>query len=144
MGKITTENRRALENAKNYDDAVLNGMVNRNFASLLRKLMEEKKISSTVLGYEARLSKSYIDKLRSDEHAWPSRKAVINIALALNATLEETNELLKTAQYQELYTRDEAESVIIWGILRQRSGDEIKEILREKKLIDQIFPNEEI
>ena len=35
MGKITTENRRALENAKNYDDAVLNGMVNRNFASLL-------------------------------------------------------------------------------------------------------------
>jgi hypothetical protein len=57
---------------------------------------------------------------------------VIDIALAINATLEETNSLLKAARYQELYSRDEAEAVIIWGLIHKQSGGEIRWALQEK------------
>ena len=59
---------------------------------------------------------------------------MIDIALAINATLEETNRLLKAARCQELYTRDPAEALIIWGMLNKKSGVEIRRLLQEKGL----------
>ena len=57
---------------------------------------------------------------------------IIDFALAINATLEESNSLLKAARYQELYTRDAAEAVIIWGLMHGQSGAEIRRELQEK------------
>ena len=68
---------------------------------------------------------------------------MIDLALGMNATLDEANLLLKRARYQELYTRDKAESVIIWGMLRHMSGSEIRELLAEKGLLDTLFPEKE-
>ena len=80
------------------------------------------------------ISKAYVNKLRnpSEQNVNPSRKVVIDIALAINATLEETNSLLKAARYQELYTRDAAEAVIIWGLMHGQSGEGIRRELQEK------------
>lgn len=138
MGKITDENRRALENAENYDDAVLIGMIENEFSSALSQLIEQKGISVQSIVNHTNISKSYINKLRnpSEKNARPRRHVIIDIALAINASLDETNHLLKMAQYQELYTRDQAESLIIWGMLKNFSGEEIRKMLYDKGFND--------
>ena len=134
MGKITTENRRVLENAANYDDAILTDMVDHQFTTELGKLIEQKGVSVLSIVEQTNVSKSYINKLRnpSERNVKPSRHVIINIALSIGATLDETNHLLKLARYQELYTRDKAESIIIWGMLKHLSGAQIREMLYDR------------
>ena len=136
MGIVTDKNRRELENAKKYEDASLMGMVENEFTIALDKLIKQKKVSVTSILQNANVSKSYVNKLRnpSEKAVKPSRRVIIDIALAVNANLNETNALLKAARYQELYTRDPAESVIIWGMLHKMSGQEIRRLLEEKGL----------
>ena len=140
MGKITNANQRQLENAKYYEDAVLTGMTEHEFTTALAMLIEKKEISTLSIVENTNLSKSYVNKLRnpSEKNVRPSRYVIIDIALAIDASLEETNYLLKMAQYQELYTRNKAESMIIWGMLKKLSGKEIRKMLCEKGL-DTIF-----
>lgn len=140
MGTITNENLRVLANAANYEDAVLTGMVDYEFSTILGQLIEQKGVSVHSIVENTNISKSYINKLRnpSEKNVHPSRHVIIDIALAINATLEETNYLLKRAQYQELYTRDQAESLIIWGMLKKLPGKQIRKMLQERKL-DNIF-----
>lgn len=140
MGKITNENRRALENADNYEDAILTGMIDHEFTTALGQLIEKKGISVLSIVENTNVSKSYINKLRnpSEKTARPSRHVIIDIALAIDADLDETNHLLKLARYQELYTRDKSESVIIWGMLKKLPGKQIREMLQERGL-DTIF-----
>lgn len=136
MGRITDENFRKLETAENYEDAKLKGMGAKEFPFELDKLIKKKNMAVINIVENTNLSKSYINKLRnpSEKNANPSRHAVIDIALAVDATLEETNKLLKLARYQELYTRDPAEALIIWGMLKNMSGKEIRKMLQEKGL----------
>ena len=131
MGNITNENRRILENADKYEDAILDGMIQQEFTTALSLLIQQKEISIQTIMEKTHLSKSYINKLRnpSEKTLCPSRHVIIDIGLAINATLEEINHLLKLAQYQELYTRNKAESLIIWGLLKKLSGDENREQL---------------
>ncbi len=136
MGKITDENFRALEIADNYEDAVLSGMSDAEFTTTFARLIEEKNVPTLTIVENTNLSKSYINKLRnpSEKAVKPSRHVIIDIALAIDASLEETNRLLKLARYQELYTRDKAESFIIWGMLQNMPGREIRRQLQEKGL----------
>ena len=136
MGKVTDENRRALEKALFFEDADLKGMVGNQFPATLGRLIKQKKVSVLTIVENTNVSKSYINKLRNpdEKNVNPSRRVVIDIALAINATLEETNMLLKAARYQELYTRDPAEALIIWGMLNKKSGREIRRLLQEKGL----------
>ena len=134
MGRITEENKRELERALHFGDAKLTGMVPNTFPVVLGRLIQKKNISVMRIVENTSISKTYVNKLRnpSEQNVNPSRKVVIDIALAINATLEETNSLLKAARYQELYTRDAAEAVIIWGLIHKQSGAEIRRELQEK------------
>lgn len=135
MGEITKENLRKLIEADTYEEAALDGMNNQAFAIALNKLMEDKGATTQFLVGEASISKSYVNKLRNpSEKVQPTRNMIIDIALALNATYDETNHLLKLAHYQGLYTRDKVESIIIWGMLHNISGKEIRENLEKKGL----------
>lgn len=138
MGRVTDENRRALEKSLFFEDADLKGMIDNEFPATLGRLIKQKRISVLTIVENTNVSKSYINKLRntSEKHVNPSRRVVIDIALAINATLDETNSLLKAARYQELYTRDPAEALIIWGMLNKKSGTEIRRLLQEKGLDD--------
>ena len=117
-------------------------MIDREFSVTLDKMMRDKGVSTTELVKSTSLSKAYINRLRdpSRKNDKPKREVVIDLALGLNAALDEANLLLKRARYQELYTRDKAESVIIWGMLKKLSGTEIRELLAEKGLLDNLFP----
>lgn len=131
MGKTTDENYRKLENAKKYGDAQLDGMIDHGFGEALNKLMDEKGVTTRQLVDNTGLSKTYINELRSfaNNAKNPTRGVVINIAIGLNATVDEANLLLKRARYSELYTRDKAESMIIWGMLKKLDGEKIREML---------------
>ena len=131
MGKPTDENYRKLQAAETYDSADLDNMIDREFSITLDKMMRDKGVSTTELVKSTSLSKAY------------KREVVIDIALGINAALDEANLLLKRARYQELYTRDKAESVIIWGMLKKLSGTEIRELLAEKGLLDTLFPEKQ-
>ena len=117
-----------MERALFFEDADLKGMVGNQFPATLGRLIKQKKVSVLTIVENTNVSKSYINKLRNpdEKNVNPSRRVVIDIALAINATLEETNMLLKAARYQELYTRDPAEALIIWGMLNKKSGVEIR------------------
>lgn len=65
MGKITEENRRALENATNYDDATLTGMISGEFTTALARLIEKKQVPVLHIVENTHISKSYINKLRN-------------------------------------------------------------------------------
>lgn len=138
MGRTTNENLRRLKRSPEFDDAGLTGMITNTFPSVLGQLIQKKKISVNKIVENTSISKTYVNKLRnpSEKHVNPSRRVVIDIALAINATLDETNSLLKAARYQELYTRDPAEALIIWGMLNKKSGTEIRRLLQEKGLDD--------
>lgn len=142
MSKTTDENFRRLNMADKYDDANLKGMIDRDFSTTLDLMIRKKGLTTSYLVEHTTLSKSYINKMRnpSRKDDKPSRSAIINIALGMDAALDETNLLLKRMQYQELYTRDKAESIIIWGMLKKMSGSEIRELLYSKGLHDKLFP----
>ena len=135
MGKPTDENYRKLQSADTYDSADLDNMIDREFSITLDKMMRDKGVSTTELVKSTSLSKAYINRLRD-----PSRK---NDKPKREVVIDEANLLLKRARYQELYTRDKAESVIIWGMLKKLSGAEIRELLAEKGLLDTLFPEKE-
>ena len=134
MGRITQENHRKLLLSTSYEDADLSGMDMSDFSAELSQLISAKKTPIQDIVEITGLSKSYINKLRNLQgtHVQPSRSVILNIALALNATLEEMNSLLKAAHYQELYARSTPESIIIWGLLHNLSGREIRSTLFQR------------
>ena len=136
VGKITEENRRRLETAETYEAAALSEMDPSGFSEELSRLIARKGLAVQHLVDITGLSKAYINKLRnlSGKPVQPGRAVVLNLALAAGATLEETNLLLKSAHYQELYARNSAESVIIWGLLHNLSGSQIRLKLSEMNL----------
>lgn len=140
MGRTTEKNFRELKSAATYEEAKLTGMLKNEFTTVLDRYISRKKISTAKIVDYTGLSKSYINKLHnpSEKDVQPKRSSVIVIALALELTLDETNRLLKSARYHELYTRDKTESVIIWGITHKMNAQQIKTMLQEKGL-DSIF-----
>ena len=145
MGKPTDENYRKLKAAATYDKAELDNMVDRKFSVTLDKMIRDKGFTTTDIVKNTSLSKAYINRLRSPsrKNDKPKREVIIDLALGMNATLDEANLLLKRMRYQELYTRDKSESIIIWGMLKKLSGSEIRELLAEKGLLDTLFPEKQ-
>lgn len=133
MGRITNENKRILQETSAYDTALLTNMNPTTFSQVLSKLVIQKAIPVQAIVNTTGLSKSYINKLRNlkGSPAQPTRPVVLNIGLALNASLGEMNDLLKAARYQELYARDTADSIIMWGLMHDLTGDQIRSKLSE-------------
>lgn len=59
MGKITEENRRSLENAVNYDDATLTGMISGEFTTALARLIEKKQVPILHIVESTHVSNAY-------------------------------------------------------------------------------------
>lgn len=134
MGKITKQNRRKLEGADTYEKADLEGMLDCSIAEELDALFRKKGVRASRIADITGISKSYINDLRNPRKngLHPHRDKVINICLAAGADLDTINTILKKARMQELYTRDRADSVIIWGLLHGKSYAEIRAMLAEQ------------
>jgi hypothetical protein len=134
MGEVTEINTRILEETKNYEDAKLEGLFDaKEFSIALSNLIANKNIKTKEIVEFSNISKSYLNDLKDcSKNLRPKRIKLLDLCLALRATKDETNNLLRLAQYQPLDSRgDEIDRIIIWGLAHNMSNLDIR-----YKLID--------
>ena len=92
-----------------------------NFSSesasmLLNEMLERKGISKASLAKQSGMSEVYLHQVFSGRRN-PSRNRLLCLCFGLNATLEETQELLKQCGFAQLYPKDRRDAIILYGIL---------------------------
>ena len=99
-----------------------------NMIALLSRLYNRKAITKAELARRANISEVYIHQVFSGRRK-PTRDRLVCICFGLQATLEETQELLKQAGYAQLYAKNKREAIIAHGIIHHTPLSEINEKL---------------
>lgn len=97
-------------------------------SQLLSELYEKKSISKAALARRAGMSEVYLHQVFSGRRS-PSRDRPLCLCLGLEATLEETQELLRQAGFAQLYPRHKRDAVISYGLVHGISLGEINDRL---------------
>ncbi len=119
----TGELMRILKNSRRLTTALetMEGdMDAQGFPERLSGYMAKRGLSVGQLSEAALLSRSFTYQLCSGERA-PSRDMILRLALVLELSVDETQDLLRSAQRGELYPRVERDAVIIFA-LKERMG----------------------
>ena len=82
----------------------------------LEKLYDRKAISKAALARKSGMSEVYLHQVFSGRRN-PSRDRLLCLCIGLEATLEETQRLLKQAAYAQLYPKNRRDAIITYGIL---------------------------
>lgn len=96
--------------------------------SLLSELFNTKKLSKAELARRAGISEVYLHQVFSGRRR-PSRDRLVCICAGLEASLEETQQLLRQAGYAPLYPRRKRESIIAHGIVHHTPLGQINDNL---------------
>lgn len=123
MMEHTNLDRFLAENRENFQ--------NNTVPELLLHMIEKKGISKAVLAKQAGMSEVYLHQVFAGRRN-PSRSRVLCICFGLNATLEETQELLKQCSLAQLYPREKRDAIIIYGLLHGLSLFEVNDKLFEE------------
>ena len=99
----------------------------------LPELMESHGVSKTELIERAGLEKGYAYQIFRGIRN-PSRDRLIQIALGLGCTLDETQKLFRLGLRNELYTRVRRDAAILFCLTRQYTVAECQAFLRERQL----------
>lgn len=118
---------------KTFYDENKQYMTDRSLTELLAELVEKKGIRKSYAIKAAELSEVYAYQIFSGLRH-PERKKLLCLAVGMNLTLDETQNLLKCAGYSPLYVKLPFDSVIIYGICKRLSVIKINEILFENNL----------
>ena len=97
-------------------------------SQLLSELYEKKSISKAALARRAGMSEVYLHQVFSGRRN-PSRDRLLCLCLGLEATLEETQELLRQAGFAQLYPRHKRDAIISYGLVHGISLGEINDRL---------------
>lgn len=97
-------------------------------SQLLSELYEKKSISKAALARRAGMSEVYLHQVFSGRRS-PSRDRLLCLCLGLEATLEETQDLLRQAGFAQLYPRHKRDAVISYGLVHGISLGEINDRL---------------
>lgn len=97
-------------------------------AELLSQIYEKKSITKAALARQAGISEVYLHQVFSGRRM-PSRDRLLCICIALELSLEETQDLLKRASYAQLYLRIQRDAIISYGILHHMDLEEINQTL---------------
>ena len=87
-----------------------------NITDSLEELYERKGISKAALARQSGMSEVYLHQVFSGRRN-PSRDRLLCLCIGLEATLEETQRLLKLSSYAQLYPRSKRDAIIAYGIL---------------------------
>ncbi|MBQ3202753.1 MAG: XRE family transcriptional regulator [Clostridia bacterium] len=118
---------------KTFYDENKQYMTDRSLTELLAELVEKKGIRKSYAIKAAELSEVYGYQIFSGIRH-PERNKLLCLAVGMNLTLDETQNLLKCAGYSPLYVKLPFDSVIIYGICKRLSVIKINEILFENNL----------
>ena len=83
---------------------------------LLDQLYQKRRISKAALAKQSGMSEVYLHQVFSGRRN-PSRNRLLCLCFGLNASLEETQELLKQCGFAQLYPKDRRDAIILYGIL---------------------------
>ena len=90
--------------------------VNPNVAELLNRLFERKNISKASLAKQAGMSEIYLHQIFAGRRN-PSRTRLLCLCFGLDASVEETQELLKLCGMAQLYPKLKRDAIIYYGLL---------------------------
>ena len=89
---------------------------NQSIGRVLTELHRKRRISKAALARKAGMSEVYLHQVFSGRRH-PSRDRLICLCVGLEATLDETQQMLRLAGYAQLYPRFKRDSIISHGIL---------------------------
>ena len=87
-----------------------------SICELLNRLFQKRRISKATLDKQSGMSEVYLHQVFSGRRN-PSRNRLLCLCFGLNASLEETQELLKQCGFAQLYPKDRRDAIILYGIL---------------------------
>ena len=87
-----------------------------NILELLNALFQKRNISKAALAKQSGMSEVYLHQVFSGRRN-PSRSRLLCLCFGLNATLEETQELLKQCGLAQLYPKNKRDAIVLYGIL---------------------------
>ena len=102
--------------------------VNKSVSELLNHLFEEKNISKAALAKKAGMSEIYLHQIFAGRRN-PSRNRLLCLCYGLEASVEETQELLKLCGMAQLYPKLKRDAIIYYGLLHKLSLFEINDKL---------------
>lgn len=97
-------------------------------SQLLTKLYQKKDFSKASLARKAGMSEVYLHQVFAGRRK-PSRDRLICLCIGLEASMEETQRLLKQASYAQLYPKNKRDAIILHGLLHQTALDMINDKL---------------
>lgn len=115
---------------------------NKSFGQYFQELCRKYNTNPSQLSGYCGKSKSYLYKCSANDKI-PSKKVVVLIGIALKATLEEINTMLKCAGHKELYPKNMWDAIIIFGLNKGYNIYEIDGLLREYEVAGGLLNEEE-
>ena len=92
--------------------------VDKSVAELLNHLFEKKNISKATLAKQAGMSEIYLHQIFAGRRT-PSRNRLLCLCYGLEASIEETQELLRLCGMAELYPKLKRDAIIYYGLLHK-------------------------
>lgn len=89
--------------------------VNVNLSELLNQLFESKNISKAALAKQSGMSEIYLHQIFAGRRN-PSRNRLICLCYGLEATVEETQQLLRLCNMAQLYPKLKRDAIIYYGL----------------------------
>lgn len=99
-----------------------------SISELLVEMYQSKSISKAALARKAGMSEVYLHQVFSGRRN-PSRDRLICLCIGLEATLEETQNVLKQAGYAQLYPKSRRDVIISYGLLHHMELSELNDKL---------------
>lgn len=103
-------------------------MVDKTLAQLLEQILQQSGISKAKAIKNAEMSEVYGYHIFSGSRI-PERGKVLALAIGMGLSLEQTQQLLKSADYSTLYVKRPFDSVVLYGIMKKMTVAQINELL---------------
>ena len=102
-------------------------------AELLNDLCMRKRLAKASLAREAGMSEVYLHQIISGRRR-PSRDRVLCLCVAMGATLDEAQALLRQCGCAALYPKDRRDAIILYCLNRRKTLAETQELLQSMEL----------
>ena len=106
-------------------------MLDRGLSDILESIIDKKGLKKSLVIKKAEISEVYGYQIFSGVKK-PLRDKLLSICIAMELTLEETQDVLKHGSFALLYPKNKRDSIIIYGINNNLSVCEINNLLYDK------------
>ena len=132
MNLSTEEIHNRIDKAKNLDDfwEILAEIPDMTFSKRIFELCEDRGLNFSQVQVASGITKSLFYGIANGTKT-PKKHHIIKIGVAMRLTIEEINELLKLARQKELYGKNREDAVIIFGLKKNLSTEQIESLLEE-------------